>query len=271
MNFRQRNNFSSNSKNKKKNIFLSVLSVLVLIFIFSFSGSRNFIFSTALPFWRIKDAFTSFVSNNSNLFRSKTDLISENNSLKQQIEKDKLDLMLKSLLNDENSDLKSVLNRKDLNTKSILSAVLIKPSFSPYDTLIIDAGSNENVSVGENVTALGNAFIGYISEVYPNSSKVVLYSSPGEKVNVLLGNSNIEEQALGIGGGNFSVEVPREIDIKEGDSIVIPSISTNIFGTVEKVEYKESDAFQKVIFKNPTNISELKWVLVVPLLTTKKN
>jgi rod shape-determining protein MreC len=270
MSFRLRNSFSSDGKNKKRNVFLSISVILVLILIFSFSGPRSFVFGIASPFWVIKSSFFYFVSDNVNLLKSKSDLIQENFNLKQQNKKDENDLLLKDLVIAENDDLKSILSRKSSNQKSILSTILVKPTLSPYDTLIIDVGLNENISVGDRVVADGNVFIGYISEVYDNSSKVILYSSPGEKVQVLIGSSNIEKEALGMCGGNFGVSIPREIDIKEGDPIVIPSISPNLFGVVEKVEFKESDAFQKVLFKNTVNINELKWVLVIPS-SLKKN
>lgn len=78
----------------------------------------------------------------------------------------------------------------------------------------------------------------------------------------------MEKEAIGIGGGNFRLEVPREMDVKEGESITIPSISPNIFGIVEKIEYKEADSFQTILFKSPVNTGELKWVEVV--LSNKK-
>ena len=155
------------------------------------------------------------------------------------------------------------MNRKRDDQKFLLGAVLVKPFMSPYDTLIIDVGTSNGVLAGDIVEVEGNTFIGFVSEVYNNTSKVVLYSSPGEKVKVLIGDNDIEKEAIGLGSGNFKVEIPTEIDVKEGDSIVIPSISTNIFGVVEKVEFKESDSFQNVLFKIPINIAELKWVEVV--------
>ena len=90
-----------------------------------------------------------------------------------------------------------------------------------------------------------------------------MYSSYGEKTLVLIGQNNVEKEAIGIGSGNFKVEMPREADVKEGDTIVIPSISPNIFGVVEKVQFKATDSFQNVLFKSPINILELKWVEVV--------
>ena len=245
---------------------MSVLFVFIFFIIFSFSGPKSVIFGIASPFWNIKNSFYYFISDNLNLLRSKSNLIEENYNLSKQIEKDERDLLLKDILNSENEDLKLLLNRRNSNSKSILGTILVKPTLSPYDTLIIDIGLDQNISIGDKVVVDGNVFIGYISEVYSNSSKVILYSSPGEKVVVLIGESNIGKEAVGAGGGNFSVNAPREIEVKEGDTITIPSISPNVFGVVEKIEFKENDAFQRILFKNTVNINELKWVLVVPSL-----
>ena len=44
----------------------------------------------------------------------------------------------------------------------ILSAILSKPNQSPYDTLIIDVGTQEGLKTGDTVFALGNVPIGRI-------------------------------------------------------------------------------------------------------------
>jgi hypothetical protein len=80
---------------------------------------------------------------------------------------------------------------------------------------------------------------------------------------VVLGSSSISVEAIGIGGGNFNIFLPREVEVKENDVIVIPSITSNIFGIVEKVNFKETDSFQTVLFKSPVNISELSFVEVI--------
>ena len=66
----------------------------------------------------------------------------------------------------------------------------------------------------------------------------------------------------GLGGGNFAAKLPRDVEVKEGDAAVVPSISTSVFGFVEKIELNPTDSFQKIIFKIPANLSELKWVTV---------
>jgi cell shape-determining protein MreC len=267
MSFLQRNNYLIR-ENSKKSFIPTALGIAFIIFVFTFSWSRNLLFSVGSPLWDFKNIVSNFYSDNIGLLSSKVSLLKENSLLKQQVETSNQDKVLYDLIKKENEDLKSTLGRISPSQKLLLSAVLVKPFLSAYDTLIIDVGLEDNVVVGDKVLANGNTYIGYVSEVYNSTSKVVLYSSPGEKTKVLIGSNNIEKEAEGLGNSNFRVQVPREIDVKEGDSIVFPSITTNIFGIVEKVEFKESDSFQNILFKNPVNIAELKWVQV--LLSNKK-
>ena len=261
-NYPQRN--SLNNRNRGGRPWFTVITVfIVFVLIFSFSFSRNILFSIGTPFWRMGSGINNFFYNSLEILRSKSSLLAENQILQNNIKKGQKDEELNKILIQENADLKDLLGRKNISSKTVLASVLVKPSFSPYDTLIVDAGTNEGIEVGDKVTVDGNVFIGQVSEVYTSSSKVILYSSPDYKVLVLVGSNNVEKEAIGIGDGNFKIELPREIDVKEGDSVIIPSISTNIFGIIEKVEAKEADSFQTVLFKSPVNMAELQWVEIM--------
>ncbi len=266
-NFLQKNNSYALRGKKKRSLLVSVAILFLLCVLFR-STLKNLLFTVGKPFWNVRNNVASFVTNNMEVLRSKRSLIDENNAFAEEINRNEEERSLTDLIRKENEELKSILNRGGSRYNKILSAVLIKPFLSPYDTLVIDVGVQNGVSVGDKVLALGYSFIGYVKEVYEDSSKVVLYSSYGEKVKVLVGSNNISKEALGIGGGNFKIEIPKEVDIKEGDPIVIPSISYNIFAIVEKVEAKENDSFSTVLFKSIVNMSELKWVEII--LSAKK-
>ncbi len=261
MNFRPRNNYEVKER-RKKIVTFSIVIVILIIFFSTPFGSK-ILFAVVKPFWKSENNSIGFISSKNDLLRSKSSLIEENQNLKDELEKSKQQSELFATLQAENEELKNILGRKSQKEKLILSAVLVKPFFSPYDTLIIDVGSNAGIKEGDTVIADGDTHIGYIKEVYGNSSKVVLYSSNGEVVKVLIGPNNIEKEAKGIGAGNFLIEAPVESGISEGDTIVIPSISTNVFGIVEKIEKKENDSIEKVFFKSSVNINELKWVEVI--------
>ena len=268
MSFRQRNN-DFDKKKRKEQICSCRLFVIIFIIIFSFRGTQQILFGVGAPFWGVRNSIMNFFSDNIQLLKSKSALIAENNLLKQEIQNNQEDQLLSSALKNENDDLKNIIGSKSNSQKEILSAILAKPFFSPYDTLVIDAGSVDGISVGDEVLALGNTYIGYASEVYDNSSKVVLYSSSGETINVLIGAGKIEKQAFGMGGGNFSLQAPVGSNINVGDPIIVPSISSNIFSTVEKIESKPTDSFETILFKNPINISELQYVEVLPSVKAK--
>ena len=160
-------------------------------------------FGVGAPFWGVKNSIETFFSDNIGLLQSKAALISENNTLKAEIQKDQENSLLSAALKDENTDLKNILGRKSDSQKEILATILAKPFFSPYDTLVIDLGTADGIAVGDQVLVDGDIYIGFVNEIYSHSSKVVLYSSSGETVNVFVGSSTIEKTATGMGGGNF--------------------------------------------------------------------
>lgn len=254
-------NFEDRKRQKQKRILFIAIGLFILCLIINTSPVRNLLFSIAKPAWQLKNSFLN--SNFLEYFKSKSTLLNEKMVLEQKLFLVANTLALNDVLQKENEMLKDVLERKDIKLKTILASVLVKPPQIPYDSLIIDIGENQKIRVGNKVVANANIYIGEVSEVYPDTAKVILYSSPNYKLPVILGKNFVGVEAVGMGGGNFNIHVPREVEVTEGDTIVIPSISPNIFGIVEKINFKEADSFQTVLFKSPVNISELSFVEVV--------
>jgi cell shape-determining protein MreC len=223
--------------------------------------ARRALFYVAQPIWKLENSV--YNSNLGKYFKTKQVLIDEKTVLEQKLFlMGDLSALNNSLLN-ENATLKDLLGRKETKLNTVLASVLVKPPQTPYDTLTVDIGEDYQVKGGDKVIANANVYIGEVSEVYPHSAKIILYSTPGRKLPVALGINSVSVEAVGVGGGNFNISLPREVDVKEGDSIIIPSIMPNIFGIVEKVDFKDKDSFQTVLFKSPINISELSLVEIV--------
>ena len=53
------------------------------------------------------------------------------------------------------------------------------------------------------------------------------------------------------------------MDIEVGDNVSIANIGTNTFGIVEEIIVTPADQFQTILFKNPVNMNELGFVLIV--------
>ncbi|OGJ01618.1 hypothetical protein A3G53_02540 [Candidatus Nomurabacteria bacterium RIFCSPLOWO2_12_FULL_44_11] len=201
-------------------------------------------------------------SNISAYFASKNSLTKENEDLKLKLSEKDAKMANYNALLDENNKLKDVLGRKNAKADFIVSAILAKPNQSPYDTLIIDAGNNQGASAGDLVFALGNIPIGRVSEVGPSSAKVILFSNPGEKTEVVIEGRDVFTTITGRGGGNFEMIVSRDFTLERGATVVLPGITPYVVGVVQTIISDPRDAFTKALLTSPVNIFELKFVEV---------
>lgn len=254
-------NLEDRRKNAQKRVLLTALVIVIVMIILGTGSARNSLFFIAEPIWKVEDAMLN--SSFFEYFKFKSTLVAERQAMEQKLFMAGDMMAVNQTLQNENNVLKDLLGRKEVKTETVLAAILVKPPQTIYDLLILDVGEDYGVKVGDKVIANANVYIGEVTEVLPKSSKVTLYSTPGKKLPVMLGANSVSVEAVGMGGGNFNIFLPRELEVKEADVIVIPSITTNIFGIVEKVNFKETDSFQTVLFKSPVNISELGFVEVV--------
>ncbi len=206
-------------------------------------------------------------------FAFKSSLYSENENLKRTLNENEASMANYNSILAENISLKEVLERKDAATSFILAAILSKPHQSPYDTLIIDVGGKQNLQKDSLVFAEGNVPIGRISEVYPDSSKVVLFSNSGEKTQVVTTSKPVQPDAdrssgqvffevMGRGGGNFEMIIPRDFKLTKGDEVALPGITPHVLGVVETIISDPRDPFVKALLVSPVNIQEIKFVQV---------
>ena len=260
-------------KIKKKKLVYVLLSVFILFILFYFRSSvfnglafvSHVIFRPVLV---VGNSLGEKLGNLSSYFSSKNSLYKENKNLKFQLDENNAKMSNYDSILAENISLKEILGRlpavagKDEKAKMILSAILSKPNQSPYDTLIIDAGVKQGLQTGNMVFGMGNVPIGVIAEIYPNSSKVVLFSSSGEKTQAVVSGGDIFIDVVGRGGGNFEIILPRDFTPIKGDEVVLPGITPYVLGVVETIISDPRDPFIKALLTSPVNIQELKFVEV---------
>jgi len=145
-----------------------------------------------------------------------------------------------------------------------VASVLTRPPQTPYDVIVIDAGLNESITIGSEVSLPEGPILGVVSEVFSKSAKVKLFSASGEETNAVLERNNVPVILIGIGGGNFRLALPRDIAIEKGDRILSSDIASRPLATVADVSVRPTDSFKEVLAKSPTNIFALRFVFVAP-------
>ena len=260
-------NYLLDKKIKKRKIYKIIFSIVVL-FCFVYFNAEIFnglsivssvVFRPVLVFGR---NVGGEVSNISSIFHNRKSLMIENEDLKIQILNSQADRANYAGVVEENNQMKEILGRKKEIVNMILAGILNKPNQSLYDTLLIDAGTEQGIITGQRVFALGNVPIGYVAEVYDDSSKVVLFSNPGEKTEVVINGQNVFMEAVGRGGGNFEMILPRDFVLPIGTEVDLPGVNSLILGTVQTIISDPRDAFQKALLASPINIQQQKFVEV---------
>ena len=258
MNYLPRN--KAKSSHWKKALILALLFGLGAL-LFSFFG--GFIVSAISPIWRAENAVSRALSRSFEYWHSKQVLIDENVSLRNKVtalalERDALALSLS-----EGHSLSELLGRKHQEGE-VIASVLTRPPQSPYDLFIIDAGTKEGLATGSRVSLPGGAVVGIVSDIFPSSAKVKLFTTPGEKTEAVLERGNIPVILVGRGSGNFRVTVPRETVVVVGDRIVSADVHYSLLGVVEDVEVTATDSFKEILARSPANIFAVRLVSASP-------
>ncbi len=254
---------------KKRIIFrkkiLKIFIILILFYLLSILGAFNFVTKIfnyiGGPVWEAKVALDGSDSL-SYLTQSKSSLREENIKLKDEISSLKISMIDVSIFKNENNKLKELLGRITKPNNFILASILVKPSSSPYDTLIIDIGDNYEVKGGFEVYINGNIPIGTISKVYRNTAQVELYSNPGRVTEGIIEDLDMNVGIIGRGGGNFEMSIPVGLDVLQGSFITLRGLDRGILAIVKEEISDKADPNKKMMLVSPINIQNQKWVEV---------
>ena len=163
----------------------------------------------------------------------------------------------------ENLALKAMLGR-DASPARVLAGVIERPPATPYDTLVIDAGSVEGVAAGDWVAAGGGAIVGSVREVAAHTAQVELLSSPGAQYQGLLaaGGASVPVELTGQGGGSLVAELPAGVEVGVGELVSIEGVIEGVEGVVSGVSHKTGDSFVTIYLQLPANPQTLRYVEV---------
>jgi len=255
-----------NKGRNRKLILSGALVALILIVIifgnFSFGIIDKPIMYIIRPFFKAQNVFGSWWQNLKIEFNEKKSLQKENAILREKNIEMETKIARSEILEKENAILKNTFS-DDEKQNFLLASVIFRPPMTPYDILIIDSGSDNGIREGMQVSAFGNVLLGYVADLFPNTSKIKLISSFGEETNIVLESSGVPAIAIGRGGENFEIMLPRAIKVDVGERIITLGKRPMLIGIVEKIEHQSADPFQKIIFRLPVNIQYLSHVFLL--------
>lgn len=194
-------------------------------------------------------------------FLSKRALISKVNAMQTTIDSYNAQLSTLSQLQIENNALKAELGRSAAPVGTI-ATVMTLPNRSIYDTFLIDAGSAEGIKQGMVVSAFGSVALGTVSSVDLHDATVQLYSAPTRQTSGTAVGTTVAVTLIGHGGGEYEVQLPRDVPFNVGDTVALQSTTPSTLATIEKIITDPRDPFQRLLAKAPVNLQALKWVVV---------
>lgn len=190
-------------------------------------------------------------------------LLKENASLKQSLAEQQAEHAELMTLRADYAALQEQVHYYEPGTSFRSARVIAKPSQSLLNSMILDQGSEEGIRVGHVVVAQKNLGIGKVVQVTPHTSTVELFAGPEFNGDVNLARQSLTVPAHGKGGGNFELEIPREIEVTDGDVLTFPDRPHIVIGVIKSVQFDPRDPFQTVLARAPINVQTLRFVQVV--------
>lgn len=226
--------------------------------------------SAALPIISLSKNVTTFIKNSFSTYFANVNAQKRNIENEKEIAKLKAKLVEKENVEKELSEIKRLLTLTYMKKKDYITAeVLGNSSFSGLNLMLINKGSGQNIKKDMGVLS-ENGVVGRVWRVFNSQSQVQLISDNSSGTAVYLENANVGGVLSGVGNLVFGELkfIPNTIEVKEGEK-VFTSGTDNVFargilvGKVEKVT-KTKGFFQEIKVKFTSNLSNLKYVFVLP-------
>ncbi len=262
---------SKKSKFSQKNKFLlGILLIVLLVFGLNFFQKqvKTFFYSISSPIqkslWRIGDRASDFFQGIVEIKETKNkvdELCLKNQRLLAEI-------AILSELKKENKVLREGLEI-DLDKDFKLTLAEIIGKDISQDFILIDKGSENDISENMPVITQQKVLLGKVSKVYKNFSKVMLISNKKCSFDVKIQEKNIS--GLIKGKGNFKILldfVPQNKEISQGDIVVTSSLgglfpAGLLVGQIEEVKKSDIEPFQQANIKPTFDIKEINLLFVI--------
>ncbi len=256
MHYRQR-------KNKNKTFLWLGAVVIITLIIFVFSFASSIALDTANPILRMAHNMSTRIERGySRIVHGREN--AETRELLVQYKKALEMLKIEhELIVSENEMLRKELGlRRTSDVGNVSAPILSYPPITPFDVILIDAGSKEGLTEGDKVFAGDWILIGTVKEVAEHTALVNLFSLPERKTEGLLSRTATAVVLEGRGNGAFEFTAPEGFDIEVGDTIVSPGSNRYVLGRVVAIVEDVNGSFSTIFIEQPLNIKNIQWVRI---------
>ncbi len=258
--------------------FICIFSIVILFLLtflnYNISIFYNFFGYIVSPGQKLFSGISYKISDFSENFRKKQELLKEINNLKSEINNLRDQLIDYNKLKNENQKFIKYYDLKleNENLKFVPASIIGTNSLSLFGDFTIDKGSNSGISKN-NVVMTENGVVGTVTSVGSSCSKVQTLLSP----NIKLGAINIQNNETGIIMGfpkiinnNITrmIYISPQSNTNSGDIIVTSGISglypKNLkIGKVKTIEYDNTECYYYATIEIFENLNKIQDVTVI--------
>jgi len=248
-----------------KTLIIFLLILVLILFFNIFDSAHSLVSNFFSPFLRVGDYFYKSINQIPEFFSSKNKLLAENQSLSDQLENDRLDLIDYESIKSENEKLREALKIKPIGN-FITASVIAKSPQIPLDSLFLDKGLADGLNIGDLVLSSERVLVGKIVKLSKNRATVALNSFAGQVSFGYVGRTNEPLEIKGNGGSVITAKVPIDFDIMVGDKIMVGGSTDSLVAVVGVVEEDQSSGFKNILMSLPVDVSKTNIVFVEPVI-----
>ena len=149
-----------------------------------------------------------------------------------------------------------------IDNSTIQAYPLLPTIASLYQTLRISKGFGDGVEVGMLAYGPKREVLGYVKEVSGHSALVDLFSAPSTEVSGVFARTGVAVILIGDGGGSYIVDLPRDIDVVRGDTVLFGEEESYVLGVVADVTSVQQDVGKRVYVRGAYNPSSIRTIYV---------
>jgi len=252
-------------------ITLVVLGIIILHYTNILRPVEHGIIRVTSPVVRFVSNAGRRVANVGVYFQQKKELSQKIEMLKKQLIAHQIDTVQRTILEEENKELrKQLIFARESGITTTAAFVVGKTIDNTANTIIIDKGSDDNISKGKPVITKDGIIIGKIAKVAPKTAIVRLINDPQSKVAATVLN---QDKSIGIIESRFGTGLklttvlqtetlnPEDLIITSGLEEFMPR--GLLIGTVLSVKKEDYAPFQEAIIEPATDLSRLTIVGVI--------